>query len=181
MDHNSEDERPKVKQPRRKKDEVLPCLVGQQPTPGWRPGDGLREPTPPRLPSGLFFSSFEEARERAPCPDWECPKDDPTIPMDDNALKTYVARLLAAMVDMTQFKDGPSTTMKKRWLDRPWVKGQKNGAQLSNEYYSKHNLERLAWRVAVSDVHVDLLDFLHRTNPVAESLSESSPSRSRSL
>ena len=57
-------------------------------------------------------------------------------------------KLLEAIKDMSSFKDRISQRMYKRWLDVPYFEGQQ-GAELTNPFYDRAQLELIAWRVVV--------------------------------
>lgn len=134
-----------------------PSLAGQIPPSGWKKGDGIREPSPPKKLSGAYFDSYAEALASLNGPAWMPPSGD-VVPTTNAQLQPYKQQLFDAMMDMTQFRDKVgNTSFQKRWLDLDFKQTRQNGAILSNDFYMPHVLEFLAWKIVVGKAKIERL------------------------
>jgi hypothetical protein len=130
------------------KKNTKPTIEGQIAPDNWKAGGGIRETEPLRKSSGRFFETYEEAMAEVKGPAWKAPKHD-AVPTSDAELAPFVDKLMVAMLSLENIVDSASTTMKNRFFDENWVEGDSQ-TSITNPYYPKHMLEKLAWQLVVS-------------------------------
>jgi hypothetical protein len=113
----------------------------------------VEEATKPALPSlnehGMFFDSYDDAATKLDALNWPA-RDDPGLPKSPENRREIVKELLAAMNDMTAFKDKAGPVFQNRWLrdgDAENAQGSSTGA---GQFYEPWRKEKKCWEILVS-------------------------------
>jgi hypothetical protein len=117
----------------------------------------VKKTPPPLKPSGLYFSSAAEARQSTQGLKWD-PRDDDTLPKTQEDREAIVARLLAAMQDMSEFQDKKGPMFNNRWVgppleepdEMPEEQGKAAPREATDKHYTRWDKEAVCWAILVS-------------------------------
>jgi hypothetical protein len=135
-------------------DEVQSRIVKQfQNGNAQRSGDGLDDT--PGYGYKLFFKNREEAIKGVVAPQWNAPRNDPSLPSTEADRQEWVRRLVRAFLDISQYEDRPGPIFRRRWFD------PENSDEGYKDFYDRRSIEKMCWDI------VDMAENLHRIGPKA--------------
>jgi hypothetical protein len=108
------------------------------------------KPAPPSLNEhGMFFDSYEDAATKLDALNWPA-RDDPGLPKSPEDRREIVKELLAAINDMTAFKDKAGPVFQNRWLRDGNAENAQGSSAGAGQFYEPWRKEKKCWEILVS-------------------------------